>query len=162
MNIFDIITIIVLLLGVFFGWRSGLISQLGSLAGVIIGVALAIAWGESVGAMLNLDPAYSKIVGFIITFIVALIGTSILARALSALISSVGLGVLNTLLGAAFSVLKFALILSVLYVALSHLNKEVNLIDAKYFKQSKTFEPISSLSSKALELFNTFTEEIKP
>lgn len=160
MNIFDIVTIIVLCLSVYFGWRNGFIVQACSLIGIVIGIALAIAFGESVGQMFNIDPAYSKVVGFIITFIVAVIATSLIAKAASALFSAIGLGALNTLLGIAFSMLKFALILSVAYISLEQLNKQTNLIDTKYFTQSKTFKPISGLAGQALELFNTFTEEV--
>ena len=69
MNIFDIIIIIVLIIGAGAGARKGFISQLFSLIGIVGGIVVAIAYGEAVGKMLNLDPAYSKVLGFAITFI---------------------------------------------------------------------------------------------
>ena len=73
MNIFDIITIIIALFAIFNGWRKGFISQLLSLVGIVGGVALAITFGDEVGALFKIDAAYSKVVGFIITFFVAAI-----------------------------------------------------------------------------------------
>ncbi|MBQ9138792.1 MAG: CvpA family protein [Alistipes sp.] len=161
MNVFDIITLIFLVLAIFNGWRKGFISQLCSLAGIVGGIALAIAFGESVGAMLGIDAAYSKVLGFIITFIAASIATSLLAKILSSLFSAIGLGGLDTLLGMALSALKYGLILSVLFVAFENLNKDMKLVEQRHFTESKSFEPVSALSETALEWFNTFTKEVE-
>lgn len=160
MNIFDIITIIVLGVGLFTGWRKGFTSQLCSLVGIVLGIGLAILFGEQVGNMLNLDPAYSKIIGFIITFIVAVIGTSFAARIISSLLSTIGLGFVDTILGILFSVFKYALILSVIYVALERFNQNTQVIDKQMFSQSKTFKPISAISGKTLDWFNAFSKEV--
>ena len=99
MNIFDIITVIFALLAIFNGWRKGFISQLCSLAGIVGGIALAIAFGAEVGAMFNIDAAYQKPIGFIITFVVASVAASLVAKIIGSLFNAIGLGGLNTLLG---------------------------------------------------------------
>ena len=161
MNIFDIITLIIIVLAIFNGWRKGFISQLCSLAGIIGGIALAIAFGGTVGDMLGIDAAYSKPVGFVVTFIVTGIAMALVAKLLGGLFSAVGLKGLDTILGVALSVIKYALILSVLFVAFDKFNGEVKLVEPRHYKESKTFKPVSALSDTALELFNTFTKEVK-
>lgn len=161
MNIFDIITLIIIVLAIFNGWRKGFISQLCSLAGIIGGIALAIAFGGTVGDMLGIDAAYSKPVGFVVTFIVTGIAMALVAKLLGGLFSAVGLKGLDTILGVALSVIKYALILSVLFVAFEKFNGEVKLVEPRHYKESKTFKPVSALSDTALELFNTFTKEVK-
>lgn len=161
MNIFDIITLIIIVLAIFNGWRKGFISQLCSLAGIIGGIALAIAFGSTVGDMLGIDAAYSKPVGFVVTFIVTGIAMALVAKLLGGLFSAVGLKGLDTILGVALSVIKYALILSVLFVAFEKFNGEVKLVEPRHYKESKTFKPVSALSDTALELFNTFTKEVK-
>ena len=161
MNIFDIITVIFALLAIFNGWRKGFISQLCSLAGMVGGIALAIAFGAEVGAMFNIDAAYQKPIGFIITFVVASVAASLVAKIIGSLFNAIGLGGLNTLLGIALSLFKYALILSVLFVAFTKLNNEVKIVEARHFKESKCYKPISALSDKALDWFNTFTKEIE-
>lgn len=161
MNIFDIITLIFALLAIINGWRKGFISQLCSLVGIVGGIALAIAFGAEVGAMFGIDASYQKPVGFIITFIVTSIAASLVAKLIGSLFSAIGLGGLDTLLGVVLSLLKYALILSVLFVAFSKLNAEVKLVEARHFNESKSYKPISALSGKALDWFNTFTKEIE-
>ena len=159
MNIFDIITIIILLFAIFDGWRKGFISQLLSLAGIVGGVALAIAFGDKVGALFGIDAAYSKIVGFIITFFVAAIVATLLSRLIASLFSALGLGGINILLGIALSAVKYLLILSVVFVAVERLNNNLEWVDKGHFKNSKSFKPVTTLSGKALDWFNAFTNE---
>lgn len=161
MNIFDIITIIILVLAAIAGARKGFISQLFSLFSIVGGIMLAIGYGESVGQMLNLDPAYSKVLGFIITFIVATIVASLLGQILSKLFSALGLGSVNALLGVVLSELKYLLLLSVVFVTFERLNNNFQIVEARHFEESKSFGMVSSLSGTALEWFNTFTEEAK-
>jgi membrane protein required for colicin V production len=159
MNIFDIITIIVLLLAAIAGARKGFISQLFSLLSIVGGVILASAYGASVGQMLNLDPAYSKIVGYIITFIATSLAASLVAKLLATLFSALGLGSIDTLLGVVLSAAKYLLLLSVVFICVERLNNNLQIIEARHFEGSKSFTLVSSLSGTALEWFNTYTEE---
>ena len=159
MNIFDIITIIIALFAIFNGWRKGFISQLLSLVGIVGGVALAITFGDEVGALFKIDAAYSKVVGFIITFFVAAIVATLLARLLASLFSALGLGGINTLLGIVLSAVKYLLILSVVFVAVEMLNNDLGWIGKNHFEDSKSFKPVSALSGRALDWFNAFTNE---
>lgn len=160
MNIFDIITLIFIVLAIFNGLRKGFISQLCSFVGIIGGVALAIAFGGEVGQMLGLDEAYSKAVGFIVTFIVCAIAMLLIAKLLGGLFSAIGLQGLDKLLGIALALLKYGIALSVLFVAFENLNKEVKIVDNRHFTESKSFKPVSGISDTALDWFNTFKKEV--
>ena len=89
MNIFDIITLIIIVVAIFNGWRKGFISQLCSLGGIIGGIALAIAFGGTVGALIGLEGTSAKVMGFIITFVVVGIVMMLLAKAVSRLFKAV-------------------------------------------------------------------------
>lgn len=158
MNIFDIITLIFAIVAVFLGWRKGFIKQLCSLIGIVGGIAIAIAVGGDIGTMLGIDAAYAKPLGFIITLVVSVIAASLVAKVVSSIFSAIGLGGLDTLAGIALSLIKFLLILSVAYVAIEKINKEVKLIDEKHFTDSETFRPVTAVSERALEAFNTFSK----
>ena len=161
MNIFDIITVIFALLAIFNGWRKGFISQLCSLFGIIGGIALAIAFGGTVGELFGLEGTFAKVVGFIVTFVVVGIGMMFLAKVVSGLFKAVGLEKVDTLLGIVLSVFKYALILSVLYVSFERLNNEVNLVEPRRYNESITFKPVSALSDSVLDWFNTFKKEVE-
>lgn len=146
MNFFDIITIIVLVWAVVSGWRSGLVSQLLSLAGIVAGLILAIRFGARVGRALGIDPQFAAVAGFAITFVAIVVIAAILAKLLRSMLSFVGLHSLDTLLGITLSLVKFLLILSVTYAAFDSLNTDLKLIDRKYIASSRTFRPVKGVS----------------
>lgn len=157
MNAFDIITIIVLLGAVFNGWRNGFIIQCFSLAGIVVGIILASRFGTQVGEFMKLDPQFTTLVGFIAIFVATVVVSGLIAKVLRKLFSAVGLGSLDIWLGIALAIVKFTLILSVVFCKFDSLNKEAELVNTKYIEESRTFRPISSLSEPVLVwLHNSF------
>ena len=135
MNFFDIITIIAFVWAVVSGWRSGLVAQLLSLAGIVAGLILAIRFGARVGTMLGIDPQFA-----------AVVIAAILAKFLRSMLSFIGLHSLDTLLGITLSLVKALLILSVAYAAFDSLNADMKLMDKKYIASSRTFRPVKGVS----------------
>lgn len=160
MNIFDIITLLALVWAVVSGWRSGFVSQLLSLGGIILGVILAVRLGAGVGAALGIDPQFSAVAGFIITFVVAVVAAVILAKLLRSILSFLGLGSLDTIFGIALSVLKFALVLSVAYSSFEALNNDVELVPRKYIASSRTFRPVCGVSESIFPYIKTLKGQI--
>ena len=157
MNIFDIITIIVLILAAIAGARKGFITQLFSLLSIVGGILIASAYGPSVGEALGIDAAYSKIVGYAITFIATAVAASLVARILAKLFSAMGLGGLDTLLGVVLSAAKYMLILSVIFTTFERLNTNMQMVEARHFESSKSFKIVSSLAGTALDWFSEYT-----
>lgn len=146
MNFFDIITLIALVWAVVSGWRSGLVSQLLSLAGIIAGLILAIRFGAQVGTMLGIDPQFAAVAGFAVTFVASVIIAAILAKFMRTMLSFIGLHSLDTLLGILLSVVKALLILSVSYAAFDSLNADMKLVDKKYIESSRSFNSVKGVS----------------
>ena len=157
MNIFDIVTIIVLVLAAIAGARKGFITQLFSLLSIVGGWLIASAYGPSVGQALGIDATYSTIAGYAITFIATTIDASIVARILAKLFSAMGLGGLDTLMGIVLSAAKYMLVLSVVFTTFERLNTNMQMVEARHFESSKSFRIVSSLSGKALDWFNNYT-----
>ena len=154
MNFFDILTLIALAWAVVTGWRSGLISQLLSLGGVILGIVLAIGYGAEVGAMLNIDERFSVVAGFLITFVAVLIGASILAKFLAKILSFIGLGWINTLLGVVLSLIKGIIVLGMLYAAIFSLNNSLQFIESQYFENSVSFDIVRETTQPLLKYWD--------
>ena len=138
MNIFDIITLIVLVWAVVSGWRSGFAAQLLSFAGIVIGLILAVRFGAQVGSWLGIDAKFAAVAGFVITLI--------LTKFLKTMLSFIGLHSLDTILGIALSMLKYLLILSVAYAAFGALNDDLQLVDKRYIASSRSFRPVRNAS----------------
>ena len=150
MNFFDIITLVALVWAIVRGWRSGLVSQLLGLLGIILGGILALRYGAAVGSMFGIDARFSVVAGFLIVFVATIIVANILARLLARVLSFVGLGWINTLLGILLSVVKGVIVLSMIYAAIYALNKNLYLVESQYFDKSYTFDVVREVAKPLL------------
>ena len=140
MNFIDIITLVALVWAVVSGWRSGFTSQLLGLLGIVLGLFLSVRYGAAVGAMFHIDARFSVIAGFLITFVATLTAATIFAKLIARVLSSVGLGWVNALLGILLSIVKGLLVLSMIYASLYALNADLHFIEPRYFNNSISFD----------------------
>lgn len=167
MIFFDILTLIVVVWMVIEGLRKGLVAQILSLAGIIVGVALAIAYGEDLALALTINEKYAAVAGFLIIFIITLIAAAILSFILSKTLSSIGLGWMNRLLGVFFALLKGVTVLGMLYAAIFTLNNAFQFVEPRRFDKSSSFnivrkvaEPLLNYWDKAKQNETSSTSEI--
>lgn len=151
MNFFDILTLVALVWAVISGWRSGFVSQLLGLIGIVLGVVLSIRYGAEIGAMFHIDTRFSAVAGFLITFVTALIATTIVAKLISRILSFIGLGWVNTLLGILLSIVKGLLVLSLLYASIYALNADLQAIEPQYFDNSISFDVVRECAEPLLK-----------
>ena len=154
MNFFDILTLVALVWAVISGWRSGFVSQLLGLVGIILGIVLSLRYGAAVGAMFGIDARFSVVAGFLITFVAVLIVATILSRLLAKVLSFIGLGWVNTLLGIVLSIVKGLVVLSMLYAAIYSLNLNSQLIEPDYFNSSVSFDIVRKCAEPLFNFWN--------
>jgi len=155
MNFFDILTLVALVWAVVSGWRSGFVSQLLGLLGIILGIVLSLRYGTAVGEMFNIDARFSVVAGFLITFVATLIVATLIARLIAKVLSFVGLGWVNTLLGIVLSIVKGLIVLSMLYAAIFALNANLQFVEPQYFDNSISFDLVRKCAEP---LFNYWNE----
>ena len=160
MNFFDILTLVALVWAIISGWRSGFVSQLLGLLGIIFGVVLSIRYGAAVGEMLHIDNRFMVVAGFLITFVATLIVATILSKLLARVLSFVGLGWVNTLLGIVLSVVKGLLVLSLLYASIYVLNGNLQLVEKDYFDNSISFDVVRKCAEPLLNYWETAKEVV--
>lgn len=146
MNYLDIIIAIPLLLGLWEGFRQGLIVQIIGLAALVAGVYLAFVFGSKAGMALGLEGLTATAVGFFAVFAIVVALLFILGRLTRGLFKIAGLGVFDTLLGMLFSTLKAALIVGVLLMWLSDLDTGNNIIKESAAKKSRLYGPVLKTS----------------
>ena len=154
MNFFDILTLVALVWAIISGWRSGFVSQLLGLLGIVLGVVLSIRYGAAVGAMFNIDERFSVVAGFLITLVATLIVATILAKLLARVLSFIGLGWVNTLLGIVLSVVKGLLVLSLLYASIYALNVNLQFVEPEYFDSSISFDIVRKCAEPLFDFWN--------
>ena len=146
MNILDIIVWLALAVAVFNGWRKGFIGKLFSLAGLVGGIWLALGYGARCGEALHMEGTTAAVAGPIVVFVAAAVAANLVGRLVSKACSTIGLGGLDTLLGIAVSVLKYLLVLSVLFSAFDDLNEDYTLAGPETIEKSKSYKPVMHLS----------------
>ncbi len=150
MNTFDIIIGALLLFGFYIGFTKGLFVELASLAALILGVYGAIHFSYFVGGFLedsvDWDEQYISIVAFAITFIIIVLIISMIGKMFTKIADFAALGILNKLLGGAFGLLKYGLILSILLIVFDKLNSNIPFIDEENTEESILYTPVKNLA----------------
>ncbi len=118
MNVFDIVISLILFVGAVRGWRHGFVGQLASLAGLILALITATLFGPMLGLLFGLSGGWAQCVGFVVVLVLVMLCSGYIGRLLRRLLHRVGLGPLDGLFGAALSLLKYTLVISIIVWAL--------------------------------------------
>ncbi|RIH65669.1 CvpA family protein [Mariniphaga sediminis] len=150
MNYIDIILGLLLLFAAINGLRKGLISELASLAALVLGVWGAIEFSyittDFLTEYFNLDTDYLNIISFVVTFIVIVILVHLVGNAAGKLIEVAMLGFINRLAGLAFGVLRTALVLSIILLVFDKIDEDVEIISEKAKTESRAYYPIRNFA----------------
>ncbi len=123
----SIIICVAIGLGLFLGYRRGIVRQVGSLVAVVVALVVSRLFGgkltgavaHAIGADASPENSFcamplASFIAHVLLFVVAWLGVGLLARTLHELIKIVRLGFLNSLAGALFMAFKIALVASLL------------------------------------------------
>jgi membrane protein required for colicin V production len=163
MSVIDIIIGALILYGVVKGLFKGLFVEVTSLLALLVGVYGAVHFSNYAAEILlnNFDWSVktTKITAFAATFVAIVLAISLAGKALTKLADFAALGLLNKLLGALFGGTKIALIISVLLLIFSTLNKSIPFVSNDEIKTSLLYSPIKSLAPMVLpEFMNAATK----
>lgn len=151
MSIIDIVLAALILFGFIRGLFKGLFVEVASLIALVLGVYGAIHFSgfaaEFLESKVNWAEKTINIVAFAITFVVIVLSISLAGKALTKLADFAALGILNKLLGGVFGALKIGLILSVILVVFSNLNRTLPFVEEDDLQESMLYEPVKSLAS---------------
>lgn len=151
MTFLDIVLGIFLFYGFVKGIWNGFFVELASFASLLIGVFLAIKFSYVMQSILsghvNWNPKSIQIVAFTLTFILVVVGVSVLAKAFTTMANFAGLGIFNKLFGGVFGLLKMVLILSVILILFEKINSNHTFAAKETLDNSKFYHPILKVSS---------------
>lgn len=159
-NAVDILIILLFIPAVINGIRKGFIRQLASLAALILGIWAASRFHPVVSGYLNnwfsTDSALMPVISFAVIFIIILIILSILGRLISKLFEIAMLGWLDKLAGLLFSIVKTALLLSILIYLLNSLDRLYKFMPKESISKSKLYSPIEKIAPAVFPFFNEY------
>ena len=162
MNLLDILLAIPLVYCIWKGYRRGLIFELSSLAGIVLGCYLALKLARLVADLLSLEGDAAVLIAFFIIFVAVVVLSFFLGKCIEGLVKLVKAGVVNNLAGAAFGMLKCVCILSVLLYYVSVIDKHEVLLKESVKQESLLYSPIEKTGNKLIGNLKTYVAEHKP
>lgn len=166
MNYIDIILGLLLLFAAISGFRKGLVSELASLAALILGIWGAIEFSYITTDFLienfDLQTKYLNIISFVITFVVIVILVHIVGSAVNKFIETAMLGFINKLAGLAFGILRSALILSIILVVFDKIDEDVEILSMEAKQESRLYEPIRNFAPSLFPFINLWDTSDEP
>ncbi len=163
MNIIDILLGALLLFGLVRGLSKGLFVEVASLVALVAGIYGAIHFSNFAAEFLMERVDWSEqginLAAFAITFVIIVVAISLAGKALTKLADFAALGILNSILGGAFGALKTGLILSVVLLVFSKMNKALPFVDDDDLESSVLYEPDKSLAPMLFPDFIHISED---
>ena len=146
MGLLDIILGVFLAFALYKGFRNGLFVELASLISLLAGIYFAIKFSSFIKGILigfvHWSPQTIQITAFIFTFILIVIGITLLGKVLTGIADLAFLGWLNKLGGGFFRVLKTILIISIVFTIFEKINFNNILAKKETLDKSLFYNPI--------------------
>lgn len=150
MNYIDVILGLLLIFSVIGGFKNGLITEIASLAALILGIWGAIHFSYITTELLikyfDLKSYYLNIISFGVTFIVIVILVHIVGNVVNNMFDSMVLGVVNKLGGMVLGLARSILFLSIVLLVFDKIDNDVQIIPEETKAKSRMYEPIRNIA----------------
>lgn len=162
----DILLLLPLAWGAIMGFKKGLIQELASIIGLLLGIWGAINFSQVTGKYLNQWFAFSEsnsgLISFILTFILIVVLVILLGKVLDKFLKAIALGLLIRIAGMLFGILKYALILSFLLYFYEAIESKFQISkNQQWKKEAVLYQPITMLKAPFSQLLEDFSPENK-
>ena len=150
MNWLDIIICIPLVWGLYKGITKGLVTELATMVALGLGIWSAMKFSELLSSYARehwgWTSRYLPVISFCCILLAVLILVYFIAKLITRVVKAVALGWLNKILGAIFGVMKFALILSILFFVADAVEKSYPFISSSTKDGSLLYKPVAQIA----------------
>ncbi|MFI3270389.1 MAG: CvpA family protein [Rikenellaceae bacterium] len=146
MNIIDIIILAILAYALFSGAREGVIVQVCSLLGIVLGLYLGSTYSDSAADFFGVKGEYRLMIGYAIVVVATILVVVVTANLVRGVLKIAGLGIFDSILGVVLSLCKYLLIMSVLFRVFNGVNGVFNIFSDKELARSKFYYPIADIT----------------
>ncbi len=151
MNFLDIVLGLLLLWGLYKGFKNGLFVEIASIIALIAGLYGAIHFsyisGDYLAENMEWNERYINLTAFIITFVIIVLAIHLAGKFLTKIADFAMLGLLNKIAGGIFGVLKVAVIIGALLIFVERLNANLKFINEETQQESVLYEPVKEIGS---------------
>lgn len=150
MNWIDIVICIPLVWGFYKGFTKGLVVELATVVALGLGIWAALKFSELLSSFakdhFGWNSKYLPVIAFCVILLGVLVLVYFIARMLTRAVKAASLGWLNKLAGATFGVMKFALLLSILFFVADAVEKSYPFISLEAKNGSLLYGPVSKIA----------------
>lgn len=161
----DLIFIVILGYGCIRGLWNGFLIEFASLVSLLIGIYIAIKFSfilkEIVGSHVSWSPQTLQVIAFILTFILVIVGITVLAKSLTKIANLTPLGLFNKAAGGILGIIKTILILSFILNVFQKMNGNFAFADKKTLAKSLLYYPIIEIAGIVYPSVENWFMEIK-
>lgn len=154
MNWFDLVVVVIVILSMIRGLFSGLVMQLATLAGIILGAVFAGKLSEYIAPeLIKITEASPHIVGplsYILAFIAILIGLFFVGKLIESFVDAIKMTALNRLAGGIFCAAKWIVIFSILINLLVEFDQDKSIIKEDVRNQSYTYPLVTEVAKTVI------------
>ena len=163
MGTIDMILIVAGLAGAIYGFSKGFIRQIGSLAGLIIGLIAANrlyhVLAVKIAPLIGDSMSAAQVLSFVLIWLAVPMIFAIITSLLTRLIETISLGGFNRLLGAMAGVAKVWLVCSLLIGVNEYIDKESKLLPKTLKTESVLYYPMKDFTSIFLPVAKEMTQQ---
>lgn len=164
MNLVDIFLGFALLLAVFNGWRRGFLLEMLSMVIILLGVWAAMEFSTVAESALKIRVSWTgqktQLVAFVVTFVVVVLGVSILGKVLTKAINKTPIGLVNCMLGSVVALLK-AILMTGVVLTILQLDFAHKIVSKQDIEKSMFAQPILSCSKALYPSVNDWLSELQ-
>lgn len=154
MNLIDSICLIILIYGSYKGFRNGIVGELLSFLGILLGIYLSKTYypiaDEYLATIFDSTNQLISLISVILIFSVTIIMTKILSKVITKALNVMALGLLNKLIGSIFGLLKYLLILCIITFIFLEANDIFVFIETNKIEKTQIFSKIQKINDYIL------------
>ena len=147
------------------GFTKGLFVEIASLVSLLAGLYGAIHFSYFIANWLKTkvswQPNIIQVTAFVLTFLLILIGISLIGKLVTKMIEVAQLGFLNKIAGGLFGIAKIGLILSVFISVFTKINDTIPFISKETLTNSVLYTPVKNFAPTIFPSILEKVEEIK-
>lgn len=152
MTSIDIILAAILFVGIFNGYRNGLIIELASLISIMLGIYAAIRFSFLTKSLLenevNWNPTTIQVAAFALTFLIAIVIVSSMAKIFTTVANFASLGFVNNFFGAFLGLIRTILVVSVFLNLIEKSKLETCFVSEKTVQNSEVYSFVKDVSKE--------------
>lgn len=151
-NYIDILLLLPLLYGAYKGFSRGLIIEIATLLGLILGIYIAIKFSgyteNILRDFLDISSKYLSYIALSITFLIVVIVIYLLGKMLTRLVDVLSLGLFNKILGTVLGIAKSFIVICVILWIVDALDDKFQFIDKETKENSLFYNPFLNFAQQ--------------